>query len=353
MRNLVRTACMSMGIGAAHLLPPVPGFCQDWPQWRGPNRDGVVRGVTGPAKWPKALREEWKVSVGEGVASPVVAGGNVYVFTRQSFIPQKDAKKDLEKRTEVVRCLNLQRGEEVWRSEPYSVSFKPWVDANFPWPRSTPAVAGGKVYTLGIANILSCLDARTGTLLWRKHCEPPAGPAHNYGGNSPLVADGLCIVHVARIHLMASMVTGRSLSPSKTGSRPKPVPAWIFRRSVPPNHEAGSGRPVSTEAIRHALLHRSAPILRGRRSTRQDPVRPRPRPTGPDPLRRGPPAEPNAFLQAVQPLRSGLVVGAECMFAWYWLADLCSFFVRQRALWNAWRAPLGAHTLLFLSCLVL
>jgi hypothetical protein len=65
------------------------------------------------------------------------------------------------------------------------------------------------------------------------------------------------------------------------------------------------------------------------------------------------PAQPNAFLQAVQPFRSGLVVGAECMFAWYWLADLCSFFVRQRALWNAWRAPLGAHTQLFLGCLVL
>jgi outer membrane protein assembly factor BamB len=166
----------------------------DWPQWRGPNRDGVVHGVTAPAKWPKALKEQWRVEVGEGVASPVVAGGNVYVFTRQHFT----TRQKIEGGAEVVVCLDLQSGEEKWRSEPYPVSCKPWVDGKFPWPRSTPAVAGGRVFTLGITQMVSCLDAKTGKLLWRKDCQLPPGPAHNYGGNSPLVADGLCIVHVGR-----------------------------------------------------------------------------------------------------------------------------------------------------------
>jgi RNA polymerase sigma factor (sigma-70 family) len=155
----------------------------DWPQWRGPNRDGVVHGVTAPAKWPKTLTEEWQVEVGKGVASPVVVGGNVYVFTRQ------------EDNHEVVWCLDLRSGKQIWRSKPYPAPYKPGGGEDSATadqrPRSTPAVAGGRVYTLGMSGVLSCLDARTGGLLWRKEFK-----ALSYGGTSPLVADGLCIVHV-------------------------------------------------------------------------------------------------------------------------------------------------------------
>src|SRR5687768_15183771 len=55
----------------------------DWPQWRGPARDGVVPGLASRTAWPSALRPAWKVDVGLGHASPVVAGGRVYVFARQ------------------------------------------------------------------------------------------------------------------------------------------------------------------------------------------------------------------------------------------------------------------------------
>jgi hypothetical protein len=54
---------------------------QDWPQWRRLGPDCVVHGVTVLAKWPRTLKEEWKVGGGEGVASPVVVGGQVFVFT--------------------------------------------------------------------------------------------------------------------------------------------------------------------------------------------------------------------------------------------------------------------------------
>jgi RNA polymerase sigma factor (sigma-70 family) len=152
----------------------------EWPQWRGPNRDGVVHGVTVPAKWPRALTEEWRAPVGEGAASPVVVGGSVYVFTR-------------EKADEVVRCLDLAGGKEIWRSEPYPAPYvRGGGEGEFSiGPRSTPAVADGRVFTFGVTGVLSCLDARTGTLLWRKDCKP----CPPYGGSSPLVADGLCIVH--------------------------------------------------------------------------------------------------------------------------------------------------------------
>jgi outer membrane protein assembly factor BamB len=155
----------------------------DWPQWRGPNRDGVVEGVKAPEKWPEKLTEEWKVEVGEGIASPVVVEGKVYVFTRQ-------------KEHESLRCLDLATGKETWRSKPYPAPFTPHLAAaGFrKYPRSTPTVAEGRVFTLGVSGILSCLAARTGKLLWRKDHSKDYPP---YGAStSPLVADGLCIVHL-------------------------------------------------------------------------------------------------------------------------------------------------------------
>ena len=66
---------------SAVLLLATVAQAQDWPQWRGPNRDGNVAGS--PAAWPKDLQEEWKVTVGTGHASPVVVDKKIYVFARQ------------------------------------------------------------------------------------------------------------------------------------------------------------------------------------------------------------------------------------------------------------------------------
>ena len=56
---------------------------QDWPQWRGPNRDGKVTGFTPPAAWPQQLKQVWKVSVGFADATPALVNNRLYVFTRQ------------------------------------------------------------------------------------------------------------------------------------------------------------------------------------------------------------------------------------------------------------------------------
>jgi outer membrane protein assembly factor BamB len=182
MRNLLRTACLILGAAAAQLLSAAAARGQDWPQWRGPNRDGVVHGVAVPEKWPRTLREEWKVTVGEGVSSPVVVGGHVFVFARQ-------------KDDELVLCLAVATGQEVWKSEPSPAPYQWWPgEGNFSkGPRSTPTVAGGRIYTAGVSGVLSCLDARTGKRLWRRESRerPPYG-----GPASPLVGDGLCVVHL-------------------------------------------------------------------------------------------------------------------------------------------------------------
>ena len=74
----------------------------DWPQWRGPKRDGVASDFKAPKSWPEKLRLEWKVRVGYGAASPVMAGDRVYLFTNQG-------------RGEVVTALSLRDGKQVWQ----------------------------------------------------------------------------------------------------------------------------------------------------------------------------------------------------------------------------------------------
>jgi outer membrane protein assembly factor BamB len=182
MGKLSRAAGWFLGIVGAHLSPVAAGLSPDWPQWRGPNRDGVVQGMTPPKHWPRTLQEEWRRPVGRGVASPVVVGGSIYVFTR--------AQDD-----EFVLCLDLASGKENWRSEPIAAPYKPGPGEDQGTaeqrPRSTPAFGGGRIYTLGMSGILTCLDATSGKRVWSK-----GSPSLPYGGTSPLVTDGLCIAHV-------------------------------------------------------------------------------------------------------------------------------------------------------------
>jgi hypothetical protein len=104
-----------------------------------------VHGAILPAKWPRTLTEEWRVPVGEGVSSPVVVGSRVYLLTRQ--------KPD----EEIVLCLDLAGGKEAWRSA-YPAPYRLGSPAHdFEGPRSTPAVAGDRVFTFGISGILCCL----------------------------------------------------------------------------------------------------------------------------------------------------------------------------------------------------
>lgn len=155
---------------------------QDWPQWMGPGRDGKVTGFNSPPTWPKELKTEWKISVGLGDASPVLAGKKLYSFTRQGA-------------DEVVLCLDAASGKELWQNRyPAVVVTGPSASAH-QGPRSTPVVAGGKIITLGAGGVLSCLDASDGKLIWRNENVSGLFPAF-YTAMSPVILDGLCIVHL-------------------------------------------------------------------------------------------------------------------------------------------------------------
>jgi len=154
---------------------------QDWPQWRGANRDGKVTGFAAPRTWPKELTQKWKVTVGQGDATPALVGDKLYVFARQG-------------EEEVALCLNAADGKERWR-EKYAAQAVTGPASRHPGPRSSPTVANGKVVTLGVGGILSCLNADTGSVAWRKDEFAKLVPRF-FTAMSPIVVDGKCIAHL-------------------------------------------------------------------------------------------------------------------------------------------------------------
>lgn len=154
----------------------------DWPQWRGPNRDGLVMGFTEPKAWPEKLTQKWKVPVGLGYASPLVIGDRVYMFARQ------DAN-------ETMLALDAATGKTVWQSGyPAPFNLNRAAARHGEGPKSTPTFANGRLYTLGMTNIVTAFDVTTGKTIWQTK-PTPAQPLY-HTAQSPLVDRGLVILHV-------------------------------------------------------------------------------------------------------------------------------------------------------------
>lgn len=155
---------------------------QEWPQWRGMNRDGISK-ETGllknwPAEGPKVV---WKVPVGDGYSAISVSGERLYTM-------------EAKDKDEFVVCLDAATGKEIWRSR---------TDANFindqgNGPRGTPTVDGNVVYALGAQAGLSALDAKSGKKIWEKDLQKELGAKLPIWGvsSSPLVEGELLIVPV-------------------------------------------------------------------------------------------------------------------------------------------------------------
>ena len=154
----------------------------DWPQWRGPNRDGTVASFVAPKTWPEQLTQRWKIEVGTGYATPLIVGNRVYAFARQQD-------------NEVMRALDAATGKVIWETS-YPAPFKmnQATARHGPGPKSTPTYADGRLFTLGISGIVTAFDASTGKQLWQKPA-PPVEPLF-HTAQSPLVDRGLVILHV-------------------------------------------------------------------------------------------------------------------------------------------------------------
>lgn len=175
MNQTVALRTSILGVAGALLLVTHGTQAQDWPQWRGPNRDARADGFRAPGTWPKTLTQKWKVTVGEGVATPALVNGRLYVFSR-------------EEGTEVTRCLEATTGKELWKDS-YDSLGATGPAQGFSGPRSSPAVAAGKVVTVGVRGVVSCLEASTGRVLWRKD-DFKAWP-NFFVSSSPLIVEEL------------------------------------------------------------------------------------------------------------------------------------------------------------------
>lgn len=159
-------------------------IAQEWTQWRGPARDGLVPAASTPALWPESLQRKWRVEIGEGYSSPVVSGGKVFVHSRQD--PE-----------EMVTAINLADGKVVWQQK-YAAAFqKNQYAVNMAkGPNATPLVVKNRLITLGVTGVLTAWDTATGRELWRKDFSKTIDTSKLFCGTaaSPLPLGDLVVV---------------------------------------------------------------------------------------------------------------------------------------------------------------
>ena len=164
----------------------LPAFAQDWPQWRGPSRDGSLPAASAPKQWPASFAPAWRADVGEGYSSPVVVNGKVFVHSRRD--PQ-----------EIVTALDLKSGKVLWQQSYDGEQKKNQYAVRMgKGPNATPLAAGGRLFTLGATGILNAWDAQTGRRLWQKDYSKSVDFSRMFCGTSasPTLIEGAVIVQV-------------------------------------------------------------------------------------------------------------------------------------------------------------
>ena len=217
--------CLCFSAMAVTTTPLIETADSDWPQWRGPERDGTSK-ETGllkqwPAGGPKLL---WQVNdIGDGYSTPVVVGSRIYVMSNRGMD------------NEFVQALSIQDGKVIWTTRIGNVG--PNGEPQFPKARSTPTVDGNFLYALGSDGDLACLEVKTGKVRWTKNIRTEFGgkPGTWAYAESPLVdGDGVVVTPGGA---QATMVALNK----KTG-------AVIWKSAVPGGDPAGYASAIVVQA---------------------------------------------------------------------------------------------------------
>ena len=161
-----------------------PLHAKDWPQWRGPNRNGVSLETGLLKEWPKdGPKLIWQQeSIGNGYSTPAVVGDRIYLLSNEGL------------ENEFVQALSTKDGSRIW-STPVGKVGNPKQEPNYPAARATPTVVGDALYALGSDGDLICLESNGGKERWRKNLRADFGgkPGVWAYAESPLV-DGDALV---------------------------------------------------------------------------------------------------------------------------------------------------------------
>src|ERR1022692_464326 len=186
MKRFTTTRCPAivLGVSLGLCLGPLVLPAADWPQWRGPQRNGISAETGLLAEWPKeGPRLVWQLKdICSGYSTPSVVGDRLYLLSNQGT------------NDEFVQALDAKDGKKLW-SQRIGKCGNPDQQPNYPAARSTPTVDGEWLYVLGSDGDLACLERATGKVLWQKSLRKDYGgqPGTWAYSESPLI-DGEAVI---------------------------------------------------------------------------------------------------------------------------------------------------------------
>jgi outer membrane protein assembly factor BamB len=208
-------------------------LASDWPQWRGPNRDGVWTESGILSSFPSTgLLPKWKASVGFGYSSPIIANGMLYL---SDLLVEKPIAH------ERVLCFDAHTGKQVWKAE-HDASPPDWFFGSdqMRGPGSTPIIHAGRVYATSTFGTLTCLNARTGMVVWKRDIDTDYQIPSSSLDASPLIDGNLLIVSiggkpaagVVAFDLLTGREVWRALAETATWSSPVIISAGGTRQLI-------------------------------------------------------------------------------------------------------------------------
>ncbi|MDR3402623.1 MAG: PQQ-like beta-propeller repeat protein [Chthoniobacter sp.] len=237
-------------------LLTLSAWADDWPQWRGPQRDGVWRekGIMESFP-PDGLKILWRAEAGGGWSSPVVVAGRAFLI---------DSELKQPKARERVRCFDAASGQQLW-IHAYDVDYPDWAFGadQMGGPTATSAVVDGKVYSLGANGAVTCLAATSGELLWNKDLAKDYGAKSFTLRASPLVDGDLLVLivggtpgaYVVALDRNTGREVWKALEETATNSSPIIVNAGGQRQLI-----VWTGDSVtSLDPVKGTVLWREAP----------------------------------------------------------------------------------------------
>jgi outer membrane protein assembly factor BamB len=177
----------------------------DWPNYRGPNYDGISKETGWIAKWPAGgPKVLWKASLGTGFATMTVVGNRVYATGN---IDNKD----------ILYCFDADTGKEIWKQSYQCPLFAKNHEGG---PSATPTVVGDVVYIFSKNGDVICFKSATGEIVWHKNLNKELGMPHPtwYFASSPFITDGLIILNAGDAGI--ALKTGDGSAVWQSGKNP-------------------------------------------------------------------------------------------------------------------------------------